>query len=51
MKGAGDGAADTDEDIEIDETLDDAAFIPEEEDEESDDVTTIIGDVDKEEET
>jgi uncharacterized protein (TIGR02300 family) len=46
-----DPTAETEEDIEIDESLDDAAFIPEEEDEESDDVTNIIGDVDKEEET
>jgi uncharacterized protein (TIGR02300 family) len=47
-KGAGE-MADTDEDIEVDGTLDDAAFI--EEEEEDEDVTGIIGDVDNEEET
>ena len=51
-KVAGDPAADTDDDIEIEEGLDDdAAFIPEEEEEDNDDVTDIIGEVDKEEET
>ncbi|MPZ55730.1 MAG: TIGR02300 family protein [Rhizobiales bacterium] len=45
-----DPAADADEDIEIDESLDDAAFIPEEE-EDNEDVTDIIRDVDNEEET
>lgn len=42
--------AGTDEDIEMDETLDDAAFIQEEE-EDSEDVTGIIRDVDSEEES
>jgi uncharacterized protein (TIGR02300 family) len=46
-KGAPDEA--TDDDIEIDETLDDAAFI-EEQEEGDDDVADIIGDVDNEEE-
>jgi uncharacterized protein (TIGR02300 family) len=50
-KGPGDAEVDTDDDIEIDENLDDAAFIPEEEEGDADDVTDIIGDVDKEEET
>jgi len=50
-KAAADPEADTEDDIEIDQSLDDAAFIPEEEEEGSDDVTDIIGDVDKEEET
>jgi uncharacterized protein (TIGR02300 family) len=39
-----------DDDIELDESLDDAAFI-EEDEEGDDDVTDIIGDVDKEEDT
>ena len=48
-KPSSDPTADTDDDIEIDDD-DDAAFIPEEEEEEED-VTGIIRDVDKEEET
>ena len=49
--GAEPDAAGEDEDVEIDESLDDAAFI-EEEEEGSDDVTDIIGDtIEKEEET
>jgi uncharacterized protein (TIGR02300 family) len=43
-------AADVDEDVELDESLDDAAFIEEQEEEDSD-VTDIIGDVKDEEET
>jgi uncharacterized protein (TIGR02300 family) len=43
-------AAGTEDDIEIDEGLDDAAFIAEEE-EDNTDVTGIIGDVENEEET
>lgn len=51
-KAPGDPSADTDEDIEIEENLeDDAAFIPEEEEESNEDVTDIIGDRDNEEET
>jgi uncharacterized protein (TIGR02300 family) len=46
----GDGAEGDDEDIELDESLDDAAFI-EEEEEGEEDVTDIIGDVEDEEET
>jgi len=49
-KGDADPTAESDDDIELDESLDDAAFIPEEE-EDNEDVTDIIGDVDKEEET
>jgi len=49
-KAPADPAAESDDDIEIDESLDDAAFIPEEE-EDNEDVTDIIGDVDNEEET
>jgi uncharacterized protein (TIGR02300 family) len=49
-KTTGDATADTDDDIEIDESLDDAAFIPEEE-EDNEDVTDIIGGVDNEEES
>ena len=49
--GAEPDAAGEDEDVEIDESLDDAAFI-EEEEEGSDDVTDIIGEsIEKEEET
>jgi uncharacterized protein (TIGR02300 family) len=48
-KPAGD-AVDGDDDVEIDETLDDAAFIEETEEEDAD-VTDIIGDVADEEET
>jgi uncharacterized protein (TIGR02300 family) len=49
--GAEPDAAAEDEDVEIDESLDDAAFI-EEEEEGSDDVTDIIGEsIEKEEET
>ena len=50
-KPAGEAAVDVDDDIEIDESLDDAAFIPEEEEEDNEDVTDIIGDVDNEEGT
>jgi uncharacterized protein (TIGR02300 family) len=50
-KAGGEADAEGEDDIEIDESLDDAAFIPEEEEEDSDDVTDLIGDVDKEEET
>jgi len=50
-KPAGEAVVDVDDDIEIDESLDDAAFIPEEEEEDDEDVTDIIGDVDNEEET
>ena len=49
-KAGADPTADTDDDIEIGDDDDDAAFIPEEE-EDNEDVTDIIGDVDKEEET
>jgi uncharacterized protein (TIGR02300 family) len=49
-KAGADPTADTDDDIEIEDDDDDAAFIPEEE-EDNEDVTDIIGDVDKEEET
>jgi len=49
-KAPADPAAESDDDIEIDESLDDAAFIPEEE-EDNEDVTDIIGDVTNEEET
>lgn len=49
-KKGSDVAADSDEDIGMDEGLDDAAFIQEEE-EDSEDVTGIIRDVDNEEET
>ena len=45
----GEAAEGADEDIELDETLDDAAFI-EEQEEGDDDVTDIIGDVENEEE-
>jgi uncharacterized protein (TIGR02300 family) len=48
-KPAGD-AVEGDDDVEIDETLDDAAFIEETEEEDAD-VTDIIGDVADEEET
>jgi uncharacterized protein (TIGR02300 family) len=48
-KGEGDAIEGTEEDIEIDETLDDAAFI-EEQEEGDEDVTDIIGDVEDEEE-
>jgi uncharacterized protein (TIGR02300 family) len=47
---AAEGAEAEDEDIELDESLDDAAFI-EETEEGEDDVTDIIGDVEDEEET
>jgi uncharacterized protein (TIGR02300 family) len=43
--------AEAEEEIEMDESLDDAAFIPEEEEEDDADVTDIIGDVDNEEES
>ena len=49
-KAAAGGAEGEDEDVEIDETLDDAPFI-EEQEEGEDDVSDIIGDRDKEEET
>jgi uncharacterized protein (TIGR02300 family) len=49
-KGADGEAIEGAEDIEVDETLDDAAFI-EEQEEGDDDVTDIIGDVADEEET
>jgi uncharacterized protein (TIGR02300 family) len=49
-KANADPTADSDDDIEIEDDDDDAAFIPEEE-EDTEDVTDIIGDVDKEEET
>ena len=42
--------ADVEEDVELDESLDDAAFIEEQEEEDTD-VTDIIGDVNDEEET
>jgi uncharacterized protein (TIGR02300 family) len=45
-----DAAAEGDEDIEMDETLDDATFIAEEEEDDAD-VTGIIGGVEDEEET
>ena len=48
-KGKGTSEEAADDDIEIDETLDDAAFI-EEQEEGDDDVADIIGDVDNEEE-
>lgn len=49
-KSAGEAVPEAEEDIEIDESLDDAAFI-EEEEEGDEDVTGIIGDVEDEEET
>jgi uncharacterized protein (TIGR02300 family) len=44
-------AADTDEDVEIDESLDDAAFIEETEDEDTDVTEIIGGDIEDDEET
>jgi uncharacterized protein (TIGR02300 family) len=50
-KKAPDEAADTDEDVEIDESLDDAAFIEETEDEDTDVTEIIGGDIPDDEET
>jgi uncharacterized protein (TIGR02300 family) len=50
-KPAGDDAADVDEEVEMDESLDDAAFIEETEDEDTDVTEIIGGDIENEEET
>lgn len=50
-KVTGDDAADIDEDVELDESLDDAAFIEETEEEDTDVTEIIGGDIENEEET
>jgi uncharacterized protein (TIGR02300 family) len=50
-KGPADDAAEVEEDVEMDESLDDAAFIEETEDEDTDVTEIIGGDIEDEEET
>lgn len=50
-KPAGDDTADVEEDVEMDESLDDATFIEETEDEDTDVTEIIGGDIEDEEET